>query len=309
MNNSANEVSILVLTYNSKLDKLIDTVKSVIDQKGVSLEIVISDDGSKVKHFNELKDFFAKSHFINYKIIENEINRGTVYNYYSGLKMCNGNYVKSISPGDKLIGKNTLKNWITFLKTKHVKWSFSDVVCYRVMNNVETPISVEAHPQNIQVYKNGTDCNKRWQYLVLKDIGVGASMISERNLQITYLQEMLGKITYAEDHMWRLMMFDGIVGAYYPEYTVLYEYGEGVSTSQSIVWNERLRKDWQNADSIISERKLVNPFQIKIRKAMRIVDGKSKLRKLFIKGFAYNKLIKKKRMTINNWGHEEVNNQ
>ena len=309
MDKNSVEVSVLVLTYNSNLDKLIDTVKSVIDQRGVSLEIVISDDGSKVKHFDELKDFFTKIHFVNYKIIENDTNRGTVYNYYSGLTECNGNYVKSISPGDKIIGENTLKNWITFLKTKHVKWSFSDVVCYRIMNNVETLISVEAHPQNIQVYKNGTDYNKRWQYLVLKDIGVGASMISERNLQITYLQEMLGKITYAEDHMWRLMMFDGIVGAYYPEYTVIYEFGEGVSTSQNNVWSERLRKDWQSADSIISERKPVNRFQIKIQRAMKTVNGKSKLKKIFIKGFANNKLIKKKRMTISNWGYEEVKNQ
>ena len=59
MDKNSVEVSVLVLTYNSNLDKLIDTVKSVIDQRGVSLEIVISDDGSKVKHFDELKDFFT----------------------------------------------------------------------------------------------------------------------------------------------------------------------------------------------------------------------------------------------------------
>ena len=306
MNNNTIEVSVLVLTYNSALEKLISTVKSVIDQKGVSLEIVISDDGSKVKSFNELKDYFNQTHFVDYKIIENEINRGTVYNYYSGLKMCNGNYVKTISPGDKLFGENTLKNWITFLKTNNAKWSFSDMICYKKMNNIETPISVEAHPQNTYIYKNGTDHNKIWQYLVLNDIGVGASMISERNLQISYCQEILGKIIFAEDHIWRLMMFDGIIGAYYPEYTVLYEYGEGVSTSQNNIWIERLQKDWQGADSIIFEREPANRFQKNIQRAMKIVTGKSKIKKMFIKGFVHNKLRKKKRMTISTWLSEKV---
>lgn len=53
------EISALVVCYKPNLKKLIMTLKSLIYQKDVSMQIVITDDGSEIDHFDEIKAFFA----------------------------------------------------------------------------------------------------------------------------------------------------------------------------------------------------------------------------------------------------------
>ena len=53
------DVSIIVATYNPDLNKLMSTLLSIIIQKGIKFEIIVTDDGSqkdyfKVKFFREL---------------------------------------------------------------------------------------------------------------------------------------------------------------------------------------------------------------------------------------------------------------
>ena len=69
------DVSVLVLTYNAIYEKLLDTVKSILMQNGVDLEIIIADDGSSHKEFDKLSEFFKSYGFTEYVIIENEKNK------------------------------------------------------------------------------------------------------------------------------------------------------------------------------------------------------------------------------------------
>ena len=80
------KISVLVLSYNSDIDKLYLTLKSIIKQKIDDFEIVVSDDGSKDNHEQELAEYFKQNDFSNYKLVMNEQNRGTVQNILSGLK-------------------------------------------------------------------------------------------------------------------------------------------------------------------------------------------------------------------------------
>ena len=57
------DVSALVVCYKPNLKKLIMTLKSLIYQKDVCMQIVIADDGSEIDHFDEIKAFFAEINF------------------------------------------------------------------------------------------------------------------------------------------------------------------------------------------------------------------------------------------------------
>lgn len=66
-----------------------------------------------------------------------------------------------------------------------------------------------------------------------------------------YLEMIVGKVIYAEDNSYRIMMYRGEKFVYFPRNFLLYEYGEGVSTSGSAVWIKRLNHDWQVTNEII----------------------------------------------------------
>ena len=59
-NNSMKDISVLVLIYNSKYEKIRPTLNSIVCQKNINYEIIFADDGSKEQHMDEIHDFFVK---------------------------------------------------------------------------------------------------------------------------------------------------------------------------------------------------------------------------------------------------------
>lgn len=292
------DVSIVVATYNPSREKLLRTLDSIIIQKNIIYEIIIADDGSRESISAVVYDYFFEKRFSNYKLIENKVNKGTVHNIYSGISVAKGKYIKLISPGDMLYKNDTLQNWIGFMEDNNLEWSFSEAINYQHYNDKIIPVVAETHPRDVSVYKDGSLMDKRWNYCVLGDIAIGATMICCRKIQEEYCKQILNKVIYAEDNIWRMMMFDGIVGGYYPEYTILYEYGEGVSTSQNTAWKVRLQKDWKETNKILMERTNLDNFQTSMKNAIITNQGKSKIRKIFIKGNLKRKIVSKKRKSI-----------
>lgn len=266
------DVSVCVLTYNPVKEKLKETLLSIIRQKKIEFEIIVSDDGSEENLFEYVIDVFREKKFTNYKLVANEKNEGTVINCYRAVKNSVGDYIKTISPGDELYSDTTLYEWVIKLKESDYQWSFSDVICYKIGNDGRKKIlSLRAHPQEIRSYKkeykNQDKC--RWNYLVLNDIPIGAAILIEKNLMLNYLKMIRGKVVYAEDHIFRLMMFDGICPLYYNSESIWYEYGAGISTLKNAVWEMRLSIDWNVADSIMLNRvQNFSSLQIKMRKAI-----------------------------------------
>lgn len=72
-----------------------------------------------------------------------------------------------------------------------------------------------------------------------------------RDLWIKYLEMIAGKVVYAEDNSYRIMMYAGEKFAYIAQSYLLYEYGTGISTNGNKVWAERMRKDWQATNRIM----------------------------------------------------------
>jgi len=96
------KMSVLVLQYNASVIEVQKTIQSILRQQNIEFEIVVADDGSKENHFTQLEDYFKARGFSHYTLVNNPHNGGTVKNILSGVKMCNGKYVKCISPGDYL---------------------------------------------------------------------------------------------------------------------------------------------------------------------------------------------------------------
>lgn len=278
------DISVVVCTYNPVIESLKFTLNSIFEQEEVDVEIIVADDGSVEDFHEEIIRFFNQKGFTRWKIICNEVNHGTVYNLYSGLKISNGKYVKVISPGDALLGKHILREWLIFQNQTDCKWSFSDAIYYKKsLNTIKDVVSL-AHPNDISPYLKKNRIRCRWNYIVLDDIALGATLFCESNVMIEYVSKILNKVIYAEDNIWRMMMFDGIVGDYFPHNAILYEYGTGISTKGSDIWSKRLLSDWNEANNIMQQDGKLDKFQLAIVDAWEINGGNNKFKKALIKG-------------------------
>lgn len=243
-------VSVIVATYNPAPEKLWDTLYSIVNQKLVKFEIIIADDGSKNSLSNEIKEYMSNHNFCDYRIITHAHNQGTVLNCYDAVNHACGIYVKLISPGDFFTDDKALYNWVNHLVYSGYKWSLGDAIYY-VNDGNKRAISQAAHPQDISTYIKKRDKKSRWNYLVLDDIALGAAVICQRNFLLKYLERIIYKVIYAEDNVYRMMMFDGEAADYYPNEVLFYEFGTGISTNGNSKWDELLRKDWNMANEIM----------------------------------------------------------
>ena len=231
------EVSVFVTTYNSIWEKVRLTLESIIIQQNITFEIVVSDDGSKENHYEEIREYFKEKHFENYALVENVKNVGTIRNCLRALEVSKGKYVKGISPGDLLIGKNCLADWVKALRESGKKWAFADFLFYRRIGMDEVQIETHAlFPKNIGPYLVNDEAKIRYISVMEGERPSGVATIFERNTWKMYLQRLATLVQYAEDLSYYLMFLEDIIPFYFSQNVVLYEIGEGISTSGSEFW-------------------------------------------------------------------------
>lgn len=248
------KISVVVLTYNPQEAKLLATLRSILEQKDISFQIVVADDGSARPGMAVAEALFAEYGFQDYVLVANERNQGTVYNMHSGLERCTGEYVKAISPGDLLSGENVLRQWVDAMEAADAAVSCAEAVYYVTEDGSMKPVVRKTNPQYIRCYLNNQPERARYNYLVLDDLFLGAAIICRTDLQKAYIKELLGKVVYAEDHVYRLMAYDRIPMHYYPRCSVLYETSAGISTSGNDFWAKKLKADWDAADQLLLAR-------------------------------------------------------
>ena len=279
------EVSVIGVTYNQNLSKTIRTLESIVIQENVSFEIIICDDGSEKCFEKEIRAFFSKTDFCRYSLVFHEHNGGTVSNYYSGLTKAKGRYSKLLGSGDCLVDRKTLYNWVHFMNDNNVVWSFSDTIYYRFVNGKAIPFQTKAMPQVIRPYITRNKAKCAWNYIVLHDIANGASILGVTHIQKEYCEVLKEKgIRYCEDLIYKLMMFYGEVGDYYPSTTVYYEYGDGISSSGDLSWRGRILEDKHKLDQIMFAKKDDSAFQGKLVNGLVRNSKSNKINKYFIKG-------------------------
>lgn len=275
------EVSVIVAAYNPIYEKMILTIDSIICQKGVNIELIVTDDGSEKNYFDEIKEHLRNKKFINFKLIEHNENQGTVLNVYDGVMKSGCKFVKIISPGDMLASDDVLHEWVQQMLYKEYGWSFSDAFYYCKENGKYIAVERNTHPQIVEPYLREDDAACRWNYVVNDDIAMGAALLCSLHLFKEYLERIIYKVKYAEDNVWRLMMYDGIIPYYHPLETVLYECNTGISTTGDDRWSKLLSADWAAANKIMFEN---HNEEDNLQKEMR---------KYVFREYSNNKIVRK----------------
>ena len=230
------ECSVVVCTYRSSWNKMHLTLKSILMQKNCKIQIIVTDDGSEENLFDKVRGYLDSHHFTKYKLVASDKNRGTVYNVLQGLQASEGEFVKPISPGDFLYEKNSLRQWIDFMhRHNDYVMSYCDAIYYHWKNGEIIPVSERSNPQS---RKPSVE-----EYLLYDDTCLGASVMVKRREWIKYLEMMNGKVIYAEDFSYKIMLYCGEKIINMPKCCLLYEYGTGISTCSSQFWSKRLADD------------------------------------------------------------------
>ena len=230
------------------MDKLFVTINSILAQRDVTFEIIITNDGKDEWDANTIQQYLQKKNFHNFTITSLDENKGTTWNCWNGLMHCKGMYVKILSPGDYLNGDEVLRNWLDNIEENNAVVSFSDCIHYQYKNGKVIPISVRMNPQTINQYYSG---EWSYNYLVFNDLVTGACSLVETLTLVFYINEILDKVKYAEDNVYRMMAFNEEKACYYNKDAILYEHGTGISTQKSNVWGEKLLRDWNATDKIL----------------------------------------------------------
>ncbi len=289
------KISVLVLSYNSDIDKLYLTLKSIIKQKIDDFEIVVSDDGSKDNHEQELAEYFKQNDFSNYKLVMNEQNRGTVQNILSGLKACEGEYVKPISSGDCLYAEDTLTRLYDFMKADSLDYCHGLIRGYHRLEDGSIQYIPYSHPFDIEAYRK-RDMDKITRNLVLySDNTCGAGICYEKKFFIHYMNLISEVVKYEEDIFQVVAAVENKKTALFDDYVIWYEIGLGVSTNKKSKIYDLLAQDvdglyrklyeWHPENKYVKKRYSLLPlYNIKnlyVRTILRFFVNPDSIRYLF----------------------------
>jgi len=264
------EFSLIILTYNSDYEKIILTIKSILEQDFPEYEIIISDDGSRIDFFEELRGFFTKKAFNNYKMIKNKQNLGIVNNFLKALKQSKGKYIKGLAPADLLYNNDSLSKMYNYLAINNSKYAFGRMKSYYIDKESNLHIHKFVAPKNLKEYKkNSKNRIKILRNLLLySDWISGVTTFFERDYIIKYLTCLSSesKVKYCEDLIPVLILLNNGDIDFYDQCIVWYEYGHGISTDNNKEGRKLLRKDHENFLTYLQQKYSKNRI---VRKALK----------------------------------------
>lgn len=250
------KVSFLVLTYNSLYEKLIKTIKSILEQKDIDFEILICDDGSNVNYSNELSNFFKEINFINYTLIMNTNNQGTVKNILSGIQQAKGDIIKLLSPGDYLFSDTTTSNFLIFFKKHNPDILFGKCIHYNQYGIYKN----KNRPKLLTPYKKNDYKKIKHNYLFTRDLIIGASVFYKKEILEEYLKKISPTIKYSEDSLINYYLCEKNKLNFLDIPVIYYEIGDGISTSNSSKWTRILSTEVNLLFEELYEKKLISKF-------------------------------------------------
>ena len=159
--------SVIVLTYNQET-LVEETLNSIYNQSFKNIELVISDDASKDSTQEVIADWIEshKDRFSNVVINFNKKNLGTSGNITVGIKLANGEFVKSIG-GDDILLPDAIEKMHDFLVyNKEARFCASKIKMF--YKKEENYITFDELPEK-RVFKKlkESDVNKQLRLLCL----------------------------------------------------------------------------------------------------------------------------------------------
>ena len=266
------EISVVVVTYNQDLKRILLTLKSIINQKFMDYELIISDDGSKYNYFDEIKNYFQENNFTRYKLLPSETNRGTVKNIIKALEQCCGKYVKVIGAGDLLYNEDSLETICECFRKEDCDLCFGLMRGFRFAPSGEIKLRTSFRPYNIQAYRKKVNINMLQKYLVLyEDHIYGASFAYKKDYILSSLKKIEGSVIYLEDIIQVEAALKEEKVYFYDDYLFWYEVDAGVSAGKNHMQG-KIRKDYNNYYKYISELYPDNKYIKKRKKWSKIYD-------------------------------------
>lgn len=248
------DVSVVIVTYNPDEKKLFQTIWSCVNQKDINHEIIVADDGSTDFNKSLVEQWFKELDFKDYKIVRLEQNCGTVKNSINGVSVCNGKFVKSISPGDFLYDDTTLSKFYNFCTKTNKEIVFGLSLYYSSSGDWIKYLPEFHYPKDFKPYIKNDTKKIRFNFLILRDLILAPSYLIKTDVYLKYLKLIEGKAKYAEDTVYMLMMADGLEFVYFDYPIVWYEYGFGISTNGSKIWEQRIVEDIKNVGEVLIKR-------------------------------------------------------
>ncbi|WP_066021814.1 MULTISPECIES: glycosyltransferase family 2 protein [Clostridium] len=171
-------VSIIVLTYNN-LKYLDECLSSIFMQNYDSMELIISDDCSKQFNYKYIKDYIDNKksvNIVNYKIIHNTKNLGTVKNFNNAIKNSNGKYIIPLAIDDCFYNENVIKSIVEFFTNNDILILSG----YRIMYNKAINAKVKILPTKKQIEMLRGDNDKLYRILCKQNFISGSSTAYSR---------------------------------------------------------------------------------------------------------------------------------
>ena len=279
------QVSVVIVTYNPNWISLQRSVLSVLGQKNIDVELIITDDASKENYFAQLKQLFESKGFEQYHLVGADSNNGTVSNLLKGVLRATGLYLKPLGQGDMLANEYVLSNWFAFCEKNRSYASFGNVINYCDKGKIEIFELINT-PHGRWLYEREwhikSILNEQVSYLLLGDLACGASWIAYTDVYKKYVLRLKDRVIFGDDNAFRLMAYDGVRFDYYPQSVIWYEYGCGMSTCKEKTWGERLKKDIVATNLIMGECSVNTKFQKKYLKLLKINGIESRMKRAII---------------------------
>ena len=265
MENNELDFSVVICCYNPNFEKLKKTIISIVKQKNVSFEIIISDDGSKENYLNKLESWINEIGLRGMKYNFLKENVGTVKNIISGMEKSEGKYIKIISPGDYLFNEYSLERYKKEFEDKNCSLIYSRAAFYDengLVLNKYNPVLINTEKNR---YLKRNVC-------FFMDSLIGATVACTRDM-IKYLYEISGVVRLLEDYpMSYLALMNNEKVCFIKEYLIWYEYGTGIST-QSI--SSKLENDTNKFLKFLSKNYSKNRAVLKSVKYLNLIRNYS----------------------------------
>ena len=230
------KVSVIVLLYKPDWSKTASTLKSILKQDKIDYEIIITDDGSERDCFDEVIELMEKYSFKEYKLIKNSQNVGTVKNISGALYQSEGEYVFMTSPGDMLYDSLTLYDFYNYSKNNNAKIVFGDAIFYNLNDGINV-IGNNRYPICPGYFSENSSISDMRLSILFGNNILGSAYFREKNTALKYINYISDICRYVEDYSsTSFALYDDVSVSYFGRKIVWYEYGTGISTSDSSEW-------------------------------------------------------------------------
>ncbi len=225
--------SVILLLYNSDNDAIKKTIDSIVCQKDVEAEIILSDDCSKNQCVEYAVEYLKDIGYNNHKVLTHPENVGTTQNIYDALELVSNKYLKCIGAGDLLYSENTLSDIYDFMEAEKCTMCFGKIQAFYVDENGNNCLIPYFLPSDIKAFQKGKADTVKAN--IIKNHGwiIGASMFYETSGFKKYLAQILDSVRYCEDLLQVTLLLNDEKISLYPKGAVYYEVGSGISTNQS----------------------------------------------------------------------------